>query len=260
MFPASTLMYHVFSDLLNPFPAFLVLLGLAIVLSYRNLTKRRFGLLVMSYMGLFASSTPMAAYLMLRPLEAGFSRLHHRPADTEAIVVLAGGAWRSSDSVRGVELAESTLVRCLEAARLYHAGPPCTIYASGGAISGPGTPASHAGEMRHLLGQLAVPESDVVVETNSTSTYENAVETSKLLAENGVNRIVLVTDAAHLPRARRCFEARGIDVTSAGARFQTSDFRLGVRNFLPSTGGIQGTAYASHEWLGLAWYWLRGRI
>jgi hypothetical protein len=35
---------------------------------------------------------------------------------------------------------------------------------------------------------------------------------------------------------------------------------MSITSVLPSAGGMQGVNDASHEWLGLAWYWLRGRI
>jgi uncharacterized SAM-binding protein YcdF (DUF218 family) len=149
-------------------------------------------------------------------------------------------------------MCEDTVIRCLHAARLYRQGPPCLVVATGDAVA--------AALMRDFLVEQGVAKADLLVEGGSTTTYESAVETRKLLRERGIERIVLVSDATHLPRAGRCFSAQGFEVTPAGCHYRATSYSASFPGFLPSPGGARDVTEAMHEWLGLGWYWLRGRI
>ena len=62
--------------------------------------------------------------------------------------------------------------------------------------------------MQLFLGALGVPQSVFMLESRSRSTRENAVNSAVMLRERGMNRILLVTSARHMPRARALFECR----------------------------------------------------
>jgi uncharacterized SAM-binding protein YcdF (DUF218 family) len=79
----------------------------------------------------------------------------------------------------------------------------------------------------------------------------------KLLAERGVQRIVLVTHDLHMPRALRHFErerlAAGLALTIIPATVgeSTRPIEWLPGDFYPSAPGLQRTRYALREWLGL---------
>jgi uncharacterized SAM-binding protein YcdF (DUF218 family) len=98
------------------------------------------------------------------------------------------------------------------------------------------------------------------MEDRSRTTYENAVETAKHLRERKVQRIVLVTEAVHLLRAKLCFEKLGLHVTPAGCNYQATTFDWSPINFLPSPEAAVHVDRVAHEWLGLIWYRFHGRI
>ena len=52
----------------------------------------------------------------------------------------------------------------------------------------------------------------------------------------------------------------GILVVPAGCRYRATEFFWTVFNFLPSAGAANSNQEVIHEWMGLAWYWLKGRI
>ena len=62
-----------------------------------------------------------------------------------------------------------------------------------------------------LLQEWGIPQSAIIFEGNSRNTRENAVETSRLLKNRQLNRVLLVTSAFHMPRALATFRAVGID-------------------------------------------------
>jgi len=46
----------------------------------------------------------------------------------------------------------------------------------------------------------------IILESNSSSTIENAIETSRLLLEHGTKKVILMTSDYHMERARKIFE------------------------------------------------------
>src|SRR5690606_3210249 len=94
------------------------------------------------------------------------------------------------------------------------------------------------------------------VEGRSESTWENAVLSAPILREAGVKRILLVTHAFHMPRARASFAAQGFDVVPAPTAFRKTP-ELSLHALLPSAKGLADTSFAFHEWLGRIWYALR---
>jgi uncharacterized SAM-binding protein YcdF (DUF218 family) len=186
--------------------------------------------------------------------------LYQRPADAEAIVVLSSYVRPPNDFRLHPELDEDSVNRCLKAAELYHQGAPCPVVVTGGKVD-PDSPGPSCSEvMRDLLLQLGVKNSDLSVENASRSTYENAVESRKLLDERRIHKILLVTDASPLVRAAGCFRKQGLEVVPCGCRYRATKFEISLAGILPNPSAARGCLRASHEWLGLAWYWLRGRI
>jgi uncharacterized SAM-binding protein YcdF (DUF218 family) len=114
--------------------------------------------------------------------------------------------------------------------------------------------------MRQFMLRLAVPEADLVVEDRSRTTYENAQQTGRLLKERGIDEVVLVTGATHMLRAERCFLAQDIRVIPSACNYRTRGFRWSLFGFLPHPNSAHRTHEAFHEWLGLVWYWMRGRV
>ena len=81
-----------------------------------------------------------------------------------------------------------------------------------------------------------------------------------MLERRGVERVVLVTDAASMFRAERCFRKQGLEVVPAPCNFRTGHFQWELDAFLPDPRAARHTGEAAHEWLGTLWYWCRGRM
>ena len=89
---------------------------------------------------------------------------------------------------------------------------------------------------------------------------ENAVHAAAILRERGIGKVVLVTDASHMMRGAACFRKQGIEVVAAPCERITKDRPHGPDYYLPHAAAAKDTEQALREWIGMGWYWLRGRI
>ncbi len=84
---------------------------------------------------------------------------------------------------------------------------------SGGSM---GAPPCESHLMRDIALALGVAQASIVVEDRSRNTFENAIYTGAIIRRRGWRRIVVVTDAFHLPRALYIFRRLGLAVEGAG--------------------------------------------
>jgi uncharacterized SAM-binding protein YcdF (DUF218 family) len=198
-------------------------------------------------------SVPAVARLFIYPLER-FAPALASPYNTgaEAIVVLAAGRMINAPEYGGKDVPDYiALPRLRYAARLHHeTGLP--ILVSGGG----GTEPLSVGMARALENDFKAPVS--WIEWRSSNTAENAQFSTRILRNEGVNRILLVTDAMHMPRAAMAFASRGVEVIPAPTVFFSSG-QLRPLHFIPSAEGLRRSHYAIYEWMGLIWYRLQYR-
>ena len=89
------------------------------------------------------------------------------------------------------------------------------------------------------------------LESKSRDTSENALLLAPLLQRDGVQRIALVTDARHMPRAVAAFGHAGLEVTPAATGYMFPE-QMSVIEWLPSAYGLLASQQVLREWLALA--------
>lgn len=259
-------MYRFLVSFTNPYAALHVILAAAFALLwFRRRDQRRWLLLVVvPWLLLVVVSLPIVAYVLLGTLEWDYPPRTDWPADARAIVVLSAGSV-PPDSVRPrAMLTSDSLYRCMHAADVYRHYKPSgavPVIASGGKVEAeiPGPGLSEL--MRDFLLDLGVDAKDIVIENRSRTTHENAVETARLLRERGIGEVILVTDAVHMRRAGLCFREAGIDVVPSACCHGATDLVAPYyRYVIPNVGTVIDCDRVVHEWLGVAWYRLRGYI
>ena len=83
-------------------------------------------------------------------------------------------------------------------------------------LSGGGAAPAEAHLMRDIALALGVAGGSILVEDRSRNTFENAIYTGAFIRRRGWRRIVVVTDAFHLPRALYIFRRLGLAVEGEG--------------------------------------------
>jgi uncharacterized SAM-binding protein YcdF (DUF218 family) len=204
--------------------------------------------------------------ILTRSLEWQYLPLETYP-QTDVIVVL-GGSTASAQYPRQIVEISSAGNRLLYAAHLYHQGVAPYLLLTGGYIDWLDQREPPASDMAKILGMLGVPKSAFWYESESRNTYENALFTRQILAEKGIDRIILVTSALHMPRAVAIFKHQGFVVIPAPAdynitqadwdRIWAPNLTTQIFNLLPSVGNLSDTTSALKEYIGILIYRLRG--
>lgn len=241
----------VIGSLLLPPTNALLLLGLAGLFRKR---RWAFGLAVLGGLLLLAQSLPRVADALIGPLERRAGPVLVEPAGAQAIVVLGSGLKPDAEEYGGDTLTDRSLIRLRYGALLArrHQLP---VLVSGGQL-----PRSAHSEAE-VMAEVMAKEFGVAVrwqESASQDTADNAAMSAQLLHAAGVRRILLVTQAFHMPRAERLFTASGLEVVPAPTDFMVNRRPPELLDWLPRPRALQTSYYALHEWLGLAWLDLRG--
>lgn len=173
----------------------------------------------------------------------------------QALVVIGGGLdYGAPEYPGGVTLHPRTLIRIRYAAKLaWELGLP--IMVSGGGLNDPDEVAEADLMAAALDGEFKTPVA--WLERGSVNTAENARFSHQLLSQYGIARIVLVTQAYHMPRAALEFRKAGFEVLPAPTAFigQVGESRL--LDWLPSPTAWTNSFLLFHEIVGKVWYRIR---
>ena len=211
-------------------------------------------LCAVALLGLLILCTGAGARLLTAPIEQMTHPLAiAKDAGAQAIVVLGGGRLARAPEYGGRDSpGPATLGRLRYAATLYkQTGLPVLV--TGGKPDGADEPEA-AVMARVLKEEFATPVK--WIEPDSNNTAQNARFSAKLLQAAGVQRILLVTDAIHMPRAAAAFERTGLAATPAPTGFVASG-PLTASDFVPNGSALAVSHYAMHEWVGMLWYRIR---
>lgn len=214
----------------------------------KKLTVFTFLLTILCY---FAIGNGLVASWLLNHLES--SNVMPVKVDwgkTNAIILLGAGTVKvlNGDLIKPTSISYS---RIDEAARLYNSckksGNKCVVIISGGDPLKNGK--SEAEVYQSELYDYGVAPLDIILESKSLNTYQNAKFTNEILKSSHYDRIVLVTSGIHIKRAVLDFSHFGINVIPA-----PSDYISPTMSIIPFGYNFAVTDYALHECVGIWQY------
>lgn len=153
--------------------------------------------------------------------------------------------------------------RLVNAVQLYKAGKVKKLLLTGGSAAIIGEKVSESGTVASFIDDFGIPAEDILVESNSRNTSENASHSLEVLREAGLEdaRCLLITSAFHMPRAVRCFQKRNFPVTPFATDRYVTRWRPNLIKYLtPSSGELDEWHLLIKEWVGMAAYKARGYI
>jgi uncharacterized SAM-binding protein YcdF (DUF218 family) len=231
--------------------ALLFLLIAALLLLLRKRSQAAILCLILSCLLLLLVGQGWLPNLLMRKLQSVPPLAEPEWKDRNAIVVLGVGAVRWPD---GAFLTSHLLgfSRLYETLRLFRkckqAGKLCSVLTSGGDPGKNGT--SEAEVMKRELTEVGVPASDILIEKNSSNTFQNAQFASEILKHQHFGKVVLVTSGIHLRRSLMYFSH--FDVKASGAPSDRLEPHLSL---IPVSYNFSFTDLALHEYYGFLRYW-----
>lgn len=252
------------------YPLTWVFLGLltALVLAWLPPSPRRRrwlrGSLTLGLLILLMSSLPLASHAVMSLLESRYPPEPSVDGRFDAIVILGGGIQQRGTLRPADELSDESRRRTVCGVDLYQQGAAPTVLVTGGGTRIFGRGPREAPAMKEWAVRLGVPAEAIVVEDRARTTYENATGAVRVLGKTG--SIVLVTNAAHLPRAAALFRKQGFDVLPYPCGYQARH-RLAevwteatLLDLLPTSRALERMTEAVEEIAGLLLYRLAGRL
>ena len=226
------------------------LLGLVLVAK-----RKRSGWLLCSvaFCGLWLLSCEVTVVWLARtalPQYPPITAAQLKASQVQAIVVLGGGTYPQSPEYGTAQPGPSTAARLRYGIWLSRqSGLPIAFSGGSGWAAGSNVKTSEA-DVAARVAQEDYGFTLRWLENQSRDTAENAQLVAPLLKRDGVQRIALVTDALHMPRAVAEFERTGLLITPAPTGY-VLPIKSGVLQWLPSTHSLSGSTRLIHEVLGL---------
>jgi uncharacterized SAM-binding protein YcdF (DUF218 family) len=182
----------------------------------------------------------------------------------DCIVVLSGGTCSRIPPRTTVEIGDAG-DRVLYAAYLYRQGRAPRIICTGGVATGGIALRPAAEDMAEFVEMLGVAKEAIIKETKARNTHEHATNLYPLLQERGFKHVLLVTSAVHMPRSIGAFRrlCPGIEFIPAPTDFRTTEripapWQHELTHLIPTPRNLLDFSEVMHEYLGIAYYWIRG--
>ncbi|WP_276359026.1 ElyC/SanA/YdcF family protein [Daejeonella sp. H1SJ63] len=149
--------------------------------------------------------------------------------------------------------------RLTEGLMLYKKGRIKKIIISGGSGSLIDDTRESALAKDFLVRYCAVPDSAVLIDSISRNTYENAVESKKIVESEGIKSSVMITSAWHMRRAQACFKKVGLNVAvhPIDGMYREQSYNP-ANTIIPDTENINRWEVLLHEIAGILVYKLKG--
>ncbi|MCP5210670.1 MAG: YdcF family protein [Hahellaceae bacterium] len=241
-------------SMLTPLPLFFLLIIFALLLLVFKKPRASSICAGIAIVWVFLAAFPPFGKWLIKPLEDRYPAYAGQSVD---VVVVLGG-WHETDTRAPVTsvLSSYSTFRLLEGVRLATINPQATLYLSG--YPGFTDRISNAQAMKNLALVLGIAADRIHTVAEPLDTYEESLYIREYV---GDRPFALVTSAYHMPRAMALMRSRGLSPVAAPTDFLGKD--NGQRSFFsywPSTGAMNVTSAAMHEWIGYWWSQLNGQI
>lgn len=244
----------VLTFLISPTVIILFLLFVALILKNRPLVSRR--VLIAAFALLLLFSNPFIINQLLVNWELKAHELE--PGKRYDAAIVLSGFMTIDKQTKRMSFGEG-VDRMTDGLTLYRAGYAGKIIISGGSGSIVNDLRESALTKEFLVRNCGLPDSVILIDTISRNTYENAVESKKIMQRYRIKTTILITSAFHMRRAKACFTKLGIttniyptDLLSRKQEYYPSDL------IIPGTHHIEKWEILMHEIVGIMMYKLKG--
>ncbi|MET0401809.1 MAG: YdcF family protein [Cystobacter sp.] len=243
--------------LLAPFTWGLLLVALGGFLR-RKRARLGVGLQVFGWLALYVFSTEPVATALQRWVEAGAVSTYKPDTVYDAVIVLGGALDADATERSGLPEYNPAVERILRGFELLRSGKARDVLLSAGTLDTRPGALVEADVLARQLELWGIAPERIVREGRSRNTRENAVESERLIRERGWRSLVLVTSAAHMPRALGTYEAVGLHPDTLVVDVRAHEWHPRGSWWQPRVSNLSAGTDALRELFGRFVYRLRG--
>jgi len=228
---------------------------LVIIVILIGLIKNKKKLIYIAIGVLYTISTPIFSNNFFKLVEGSEYRKPISNIDSaDAIVVLSG-------MLEINEIGDSTYVewgdpdRFFGGIALFKAGKAQKIVFTGGKMPWDNVKKTEGEVLKEFAISNGTPSDKILVTKDVKNTADEAVAVKDLLKSS--DKIILVTSAFHMYRAKRLFEKQGFKVISYKVDYRVSrNSKLTIMDFMPTINFLEKTEIGLRELLGRLFYFI----
>lgn len=184
----------------------LILVGMVV----RRRVRLAIGLQALGLAVLYLFSIEPVAGALMRQAESGVKATYQPGLVYDAVIVLGGGLDPDATETSGRPEYNAAGDRILRGYELLREGHARDVLISGGSLDPRKEAVIEAEVLSRQLQEWGIEPGRIFTEGKSRNTRENALESLPIIQQHGWKTLLLVTSAAHLPRAYGCFAAVGL--------------------------------------------------
>mgnify|MGYP001054399071 CR=1 FL=1 len=243
---------------LNPFNLF-IFINITAIFFY-ILTYKKFSIFIFitNFLFLFIiSSFPIGSFLIYK-LEKQYYNLPQTHKKIDGILILGGATNPMLFKEHNQVSLNGSSERLFEAISIIKTNNIAKVIFSGGSGIPDRPDLEHAQVAKLLFEKMGLETNKIVFEKKSRNTYENILFSKKIIKPQQTEKWLLITSASHMKRATLIASKLDWEIIPHPVDFQSfKNLRYKPNlNFLSNLNSFQK---ASHEWLGLIYYYYMNR-
>ncbi|MBX3188865.1 MAG: YdcF family protein [Labilithrix sp.] len=245
---------------LSPYTWGLLLLGAAVPWRVRMARRwrRRRALGAIGLLVLFVASALPVSDSLAYGLEHAAPSTYRDDVTYDVVVLLGGVVDERVTAESGQPSYNDNVERVVMTHRLLRAGKARYVIVSGATMDPTLAAFGEAVVLGRQLEDWGIAKDRIIIEDRAKNTRENAVYTKAIVEARGFERVLVVTSAFHMPRARGCFEAVGMKVDVHPVDYRAPSHGAGLEGWIPRAGALAHTTATLREIFGRLVYRAQG--
>ena len=233
--------------------AFVLPIMLGIIVILIGLIKNKKKIIYIAIGVLYMLSTPIFSNNFFKLVEGNEYRKPISAIDSADVIVVLSGILEIN------ELGDSTYIewgdpdRYFGGLALFKAGKAQKLVFTGGKMPWDKAKKNEGEVLKEYAISNGIASEKIFVTKDVENTADEAVAVNELISPS--KRIILVTSAYHMYRAKKLFEKQGFEVITCKVDYKSSrESAITVIDFLPSAGNLEMTETGIREIIGRLFY------
>jgi uncharacterized SAM-binding protein YcdF (DUF218 family) len=230
-----------------------------LVLLIAGLFLKKRSLLIAATAIFLITSNPLISDQMMGYLEAGQLKKSVDEVQKADVIVVLSGMLTTIETSKGLDFEWSDPDRFFGGSELIRSDKASFLIFTGGKLPWQKINSTEGEVLAKYAKSFGVDASLIQITKEVQNTEDEAKAVKELLTPKDLNKIILVTSAFHMPRAKGLFEKQGFEVQAYPVDFKVEANTITILDFLPSAFAMKNFEFALRELLGRAYYQIKAQ-